>query len=178
MEREEFKRYNQIVNCISSLPKRMLSLHGRDNVTDFVLHDLSHEACFNLHKVAYFVNNPDFNRLKGVSGIAQKEVPQGLWTDIWNQTEMFTTYMRNSPFNRRVRDFEECCLECAIDDDDEIIKDVAHSIGIENPVYYSLGMKHGNQGFLVFEKNYNDTVNIDKTHILNGISLLGFCPIF
>jgi len=174
MERSE--RKSRILQNLSSIPKRMLSLHGRENVTEFVLHDLSHESCFNLGKSAFLVNNPDFNCLKGVAGISLPEIPQGLWTNIWEQSEMFSTYMRNSPFNRKVRNFGQCSLEGAGRPNPETIENVAHNLGIERPSYHSFDMRHGNHGLLIFEKNtQHDDI---QEHLLEGVSLLGFCPIF
>jgi len=178
MEKDEVnKRKKSMLHALSVIPKKILLLHGRENVTEFVLHDLSHEGCFNLKKAAYFVNNPDFNCLKGVAGIATKEVPQGLWQNIWEQNEMFSTYMKNSPFNRKVRNFGQCSLNHTDVPNEEIIQNLSKKLGIDNPSYYSLDMKHGNHGLFIFEKNnYKDSLADD--HISDGVSLLGFCPIF
>ena len=154
----------------------MLSLHGRENITEFVLHDLSHEKCFDLNKSAFLVNNPDFNCLKGVAGVSSSEIPQGLWTNIWDQSEKFSTYMKNSPFNRKVRNFAQCSLERTETPSEEIVKNVAHSLGIDNPAFFSLDMRHGNHGLFIFQKNIMD--NTIEEHLSEGISLLGFCPIF
>jgi len=170
------EKEQRILQNLSSIPDRILTLHGRDNITEFVLHDLSHEECFNLNKAAFFVNNPDFNCLKGVAGISSSEIPQGLWTNVWDQSEMFSTYMRNSPFNRKVRNFAQCSLERTEIPNEEIIKNIAHSVGIDEPGYYSLDMRHGNHGLFVFQKNAQDD-GVEK-YISNGVSLLGFCPIF
>jgi len=177
MEREELLRQNKVLDCLSHLPKRILSLHGRDNITEFVLHDLSHEQCFNLRKAAFFVNNPDFNCLKGVAGVAQRDIPQGLWNNIWEQKEMFSTYMRNAPFNRKVRGFAQCSLEKRQAPSSETIEVISRRLGIEKPSFYSLDMKHDNHGLLVFEKS-NDQDYLDERCFLNGVSLLGFCPVF
>jgi len=177
MEREELIRQNKILDCLSHLPKKILSLHGRENITEFVLHDLSHEQCFNLKKSAFFVNNPDFDCLKGVAGVAQEEIPKGLWTDIWDQKEMFSTYMKNSPFNRKVRGFSECSLSRNKKPDIDIIVNVSRRLGIENPSFYSVDMKHDNHGLFIFEK-YDEENTITDRCFLNGASLLGFCPIF
>jgi len=178
MEREALlDKRNKILTCLSCLPQKILLLHGRENIMEFVLHDLVQETCFDLKAAAYFVNNPDFNCLKGVTGIAQQEVPQGLWDNIWRQHEMFSTYMRNSPFNRKVRGFNQCSLESSVNPNDEIVHDVARKLGMSRPAFYSLDMKHDNHGFFIFEKNnYNDTT-VDEL-MLNGVSLLGFCPVF
>ncbi|MFC1841787.1 hypothetical protein ACFLYA_01825 [Candidatus Dependentiae bacterium] len=170
------EKQNRILNSLSTIPKKILSLHGAENITEFVLHDLCQENCFNLEKAAYFVNNPDFNCLKGVAGISTRDLPEGLWSDIWEQKEMFSTYMRNSPFNRKVRGLSQCSLEGTDIPNEDIIKSVSRNLGIEHPSYYSLDMKHGNGGLFIFEKNQKD--DISEKHLLDGVSLLGFCPIF
>ena len=67
---EEAGRHYTILNTLSKLPRKMLSLKGQENVTEFVLHELCHKNCFNLDKAAYFVDNPDFDCLKGMAGFA------------------------------------------------------------------------------------------------------------
>ncbi len=178
MEREELlDRQNKILSCLTCLPQKILTLHGRDNIMEFVLHDLIQKSCFDLKAAAYFVNNPDFNCLKGVTGIAQQEVPQGLWENIWRQHEMFSTYMRNSPFNRKVRTFNQCSVVRSETQNNEMVHDVARELGIEKPAFYSIDMKHDNHGFFIFEKN-NHHDNTSDEFMLNGVSLLGFCPVF
>jgi len=178
MEREDVKgRQASILRSLSVIPKKILSLHGRENVTEFVLHDICQKDCFNINKAAYLVNNPDFKCLKGVAGIAIQEVPQGLWADIWRHNEKFSTYMRNAPFNRKVRDFSQCSL-CSVEiPNDEIIEGVARNLGIEQPAHFSVDMKHGNHGLFIYEKNEHDD-ELREKHLIDGVSLLGFCPIF
>jgi len=178
MNKEELiERQSLILEFLAGLPKKILHLHGRENVTEFVLHDLSHKNCFDLKKAAYFVNNPAFNCLKGVAGISQPDIPQDLWQDIWDQKEMFSTYMRNSPFNRKVREFSQCSLEGLEKPNQEIIQNVAHNLGIENPSFYSIDVKHDNHGLFIFEKGPESKGLVDD-YFAEGVSLLGFCPIF
>ena len=39
-----------ILNHLSTLPQKLLSVHGTENVTEFVLHDLCSAHCFDLTK--------------------------------------------------------------------------------------------------------------------------------
>lgn len=66
-------RHKQVLVCLSCLPHKMLSVHGLSNATEFVLHELCQSSCFNLKKAAYFVDNPDFDRLQGVAGFNKEE---------------------------------------------------------------------------------------------------------
>ena len=74
-------RHAQIVDNLRRLPRKMLQLHGRDNVTDFVLHELCSKNYFNIPKAAYFIDNPAFNCLKGIVGISTQELQK--FENIW-----------------------------------------------------------------------------------------------
>src|ERR1700691_4148672 len=99
---EQLQRQCKMLSCLAALPKRILSLHGEDNVTEFVLHDLCHQDCFNLNKAAYFVDNPDFNCSKGVAGFSRDE-PFNECEVIWSKADAFSEHMKKSAFNQRVR---------------------------------------------------------------------------
>lgn len=182
------ERKKHVLQVLSVIPKKILSLHGRDNIAEFVIHDLSQENCFDLKKAAYFVDNPDFNCLKGIAGIETPDIPKGLWKDVWANGEKFSTYMRNANFNKRVRDFAQCSLNgaggCGKNSgpkfkEDDIIT-ISKNLGIENPSFYTLDVKHGNSGLFIFEKGPL-VQSLDKqldSHLQDGVSLLGFCPIF
>lgn len=158
------------------LPRKMITLHGNDNISDFVLHELCHEKCFNLKKAAYFIDNPDFNCLRGVAGVSQDEKP--LITDIWQQPEEFSNHMRLSPFNQKVRSLTRTSAKkVSAEADKELAIDVAHELGINNIGYCSWTGKNENHGILVFEKGSSQE-EIDKDELLNGVSLLSFCPIY
>lgn len=178
MERDFMnEKKKQVLQVLSEMPTKILSLHGRENMAELVLHDLSHENCFNLKKAAYFVDNPDFNCLKGVAGISTPEIPKNLWADVWSQDEMFSSYMRNAVFNKRVREFAQCSLKTDKMIDSQDIKLLSNNLGIENPEYFSLNLKHGNNGLFIFERHSDDHKHLNE-HLPHGASLLGFCPIF
>ena len=101
MERSEMLKKHAILNHLSTLPQKLLSVHGTENVTEFVLHDLCSTHCFDLKKAAYLVDNPDFDCLKGVAGFSAEEAyPQDA---IWETPELFIAHMKKSAFNNKVR---------------------------------------------------------------------------
>src|SRR5437762_734031 len=103
MNREELlAKQNRMLLCLTGLPKKMVSLHGAENIGEFVLYDLCNECCFNLSKAAYFVDNPDFNCTKGVAGFSRNEI-QNACSGVWDNPEAFSSCMRNSSFNQKVR---------------------------------------------------------------------------
>lgn len=164
------------VNSLIWLPRKMITLHGNENVSEFVLHELCHEKCFNLKKAAYFIDNPDFDCLKGVAGVSLEERP--LVDDIWQKPEEFSTYMRQSPFNQKVRSLSRpSAKKVSIEADKELAIDVAHELGITNIGYCSWTGKHDNHGILVFEKGAPQE-EVDRDELLSGVSLLSFCPIY
>ncbi len=177
MEREELlERQNKMFVCLTSLPKRMLSLQGMDNVTEFVLHDLCNECCFNLSRAAFFIDNPDFNCTKGVAGFSREEI-RAQCSGIWDNPQAFSECMRSSAFNQKVRGLTECSIRKAGHNHDELAKKVADDLGFKQYAYCSWGMKHDNEGFVIFEKALPQETFADE-HVLNGLALLSFCPVF
>src|SRR5258708_23852276 len=96
-------RHAQIADSLRRLPRKMLQLHGRDNVTDFVLHELCSKDCFNIPRAAYFIDNPAFDCLKGVVGVSGVELNSS--GNIWENPDDFIAKMTQSPFNQKVRSF-------------------------------------------------------------------------
>src|SRR5262245_10115368 len=100
MERSEMKKH-AILNLLSTIPQKVLSLHGTENITEFVLHELCNTHCFDFKKAAYLVDNPDFDCLKGVAGFSSDEAyPK---ETIWEKPELFTAHMKKAAFNKKVR---------------------------------------------------------------------------
>ena len=95
MEPQLLEKQNTMLRYVSQIPKKMLLLHGKDNVTEFVLHDLCHEHCFDIHRAAYFIDNPDFNFLRGIAGFSRDEA-YAKCDAIWHEPEAFSQHMLNS----------------------------------------------------------------------------------
>jgi hypothetical protein len=166
-----------VLNCLSSLPKKILSLHGTDNVTEFVLHDLANNKCFNLKTAAFFIDNPDFDCLKGVAGFSQSEQYAG--PESWNNPEKFSEHMRTSQFNNKVRAFEIGSLQKSGKSAERIAQELAERLSLNNPTAYTFAMKHNNQGLLLFERQDNENNTEDVQELMpHGACLLGFCPVF
>lgn len=169
-------RKQNILIHLSSLPQKILSLHGRGDITEFVLRDLCHRNCFNLKKAAFFVDNPDFNCLKGVAGYCQEDNPT-VCDALWDHPEKFMSRIKESQFNQKVRDLWLPSLQKVGESHNEVVKSVAQILEIKDPSSHALQVKYGNHGLLIFEKeNPHDLFEDD--HVNNGLSLLGFCPVY
>lgn len=162
-----------ILNRLNGLPKKMLQNHQYENIAELVLHELCHN-CFDIHKAAYFVDNPDFDCLKGVAGYCKDDVckvPQ----DIWQNPQEFSCKIKESPFNQRVRGFARASVRRAPRPNEEIVEDIARELQMGEHGFYSWDMKHDNHGIFVYEKN--GLLGSDENQIVNALCLLGFCPI-
>jgi hypothetical protein len=177
MKREELlDKQNKMLICLTGLPKKILSLHGAENVTEFVLHDLCNECCFNLSRAAYFVDNPDFNCTKGIAGFCRDEI-RDKCSGIWDDPQAFSRCMQSSLFNQKVRHINEISLKNAGYDQDVLAKKLAEDLDFKHYTYCSWTMKHDNNGFVIFEKAEPQETFADE-HVLSGVTLLSFCPIF
>ena len=163
------------LQILSSMPKNMLKMHGADNISEFVLHELSCKDCFNLSKAAYFVDNPDFDCLKGVAGYAQEEACL-IEAPIWEQPAHFSNHMQSSSFNQKVRESVQISCKGCETPDEEVLYELANKLGMNTFNYCTWEMKHDNHGYLLYQTCGG--VEPTKEELLNGFSLLSFCPIF
>ena len=176
MERDELlHRQQKILNNLRLLPRRILHMQSNDNVTEFVLHDLCNEGCFNLEKAAYLVDNPDFNCLKGVAGFSRAEAfcPEKV---IWDDPQGFSAHMQGAAFNQKVRSFGRESFVKQGETEDQVADHIAQNLEFTNYGFYSWNMKHDNHGIFVYEKTSDDT-SVDE-YLSDGLYLLGFCPVY
>lgn len=163
----------QILGLLTSLPKNILSMHGHENVSEFVLHDLCKPECFNLKYAAYFIDNPDFDCCKGIAGFAQEEKYQD--DSVWKNPESFSEFMKRSAFNQKVRKVSRPSYRRCNGCEGEIVKELAGNLGMTNPEFFSWDLKHDNHGIVIFEQVPTNNHQLDD--YLHGLCLLGFCPI-
>ena len=175
MERDTLYKEKMILNCLSHLPRKILSMEDHANITEFVLHELCNENCYNLNKGAYFIDKPDFNCCKGVVGFSNSEAYA---TDgIWQEPDLFTEHMQKSAFNQKVRQWNHCSLTKDATSDQQWADIIATDLNLSQPHFCSWVMKNNNHGIFVYEKNDQED-GIDTDQIITGLCLLGFCPIF
>lgn len=173
MERPDILKKHEILHRLSGLPQKLLRLHGNENVSAFVLHELCDSQCFNITKAAYIVDNPDFDCIKGVAGFSATEAYNN--QPIWDNPEAFNEHVKKSEFNNKVRDFEKPSMRKASKSDEQTCHMVAEYVGISKPGYCAWDMKHDNHGMLVYETQLSCPVS--QEILTNGACFLGFCPI-
>jgi hypothetical protein len=173
--KSDVKRHQRVLQCLSSLPRKIINVHQLDNVPEFILHDICDEHCFNILRAAYFVDNPDFNQLKGVAGFCRDEAYQ-LGDELWNDPDQFSSFMQDSTFNNKVR---EITIESIKGNDhmhEHIVSDIAPRLGFKEPAWCNWDLKHYNYGLIIYEKAHLDDDIFDE-HFINTLYLLGFCAI-
>lgn len=175
MGRKEFNAGYSVLQHLSQIAPQMLRLRDQDNLTEFVLYELCCHKGFNVDKAAYFVDNPDFNCLRGVVGFSHAEA----YTDadsIWDAPEAFSAHMYQAPFNQKVRGVSKESVRKSSVDDAVLVKEMAEDLGFKDYDFYAWDMKHDNHGILLFER-----VDMEQPFhecFKNGASLLSFCPLF
>lgn len=161
---------------LCSLPRKMVHLHGHDNLTEFVLYELCNEQCFNFKRAAYFVDSPDFNCLKGIAGFCRDDIAN-INTSKWSDPNEFATHIQQAIFNQKVRNYIHESLRKKGETDEQIVELLTQELGLSSPMFCAWDMKHGNHGMFVFEPSQPDIIPV-QDDLLNGLSLLSFCPIY
>lgn len=173
------KRSHQLLCHLSCLPEKIVAAHDVDNLAEFVLYELCHPACFNFKRAAFFVDNPDFDCLRGIVGVSTDEHALNN-QDIWKMYENFSKSMKDSSFNASVRAVSGASMaKSGLPVEQEVTK-LLTLLPFKNPEWRSFKTKHGNRGILIFERTglEQDLDQVISDHILSGAALLAFCPIF
>jgi len=177
MECELFDRERTILHNLSKMPVLLLDMRDRDNVSEFLLHDLCSKYCFNLQKAAYLVDNPDFCCLRGVAGFSLDEAyPES--TSVWYEADAFSDHMANSAFNNHVRRVNQCSVDAK--EKTSLLKNIraiANGLHFDDYDVCSWQLPNDNYGIVLYQKD-DPTDNIIDQYLMNGLSLLSFCPLF
>jgi len=171
----DLKRHQRVLSCLSSLPRKIITVHELDNVPEFILQDICNEHCFNIIRAAYFIDNPDFNQLKGVAGFCREEAYEVL-DGMWEDPEAFSKFMQESKFNQLVRDLLVESIEGNDHMHEQIVKKIAPTLQFKNPAWCSWDLKHYNHGLIIYEKA-DLSEDVFDEHFINTLYLLGFCAI-
>ncbi len=166
--------HEALLHHLGAASKNMVLHHHRDNLSEFVLHDLCVPQGFNMRKAAYLVNNPDFTCLKGVAGFFY---PETFYETMWQSPNDFTSHMQRSPYNQRVRSLMQESLPLGQKGfSKESLRTIVDYLEIQDAAYHTWQSKHNNQGLLIFEKPYEESSA--TPHLHDFLHMLSFCPVF
>lgn len=167
-------RRHHLLYRLSCLPAKIVAAHDHAHLAELVLYELSYKDCFNFNKAAFFVDNPDFNCLKGMAGINLEE---HAGDDVWAEQEAFRVRMASSAFNNAVRAIAAGSINKTGGHHDANIMGLAEALAFKNPGWHVFKIKHGNIGVLVFDRDNEADAEVIKDHLEAGLSFLAFCPI-
>lgn len=155
------------------LPHKILLHHDVNGLTQIVLHELGHNDSFGLSKASYLIDNPDFNCLKGVAGFCKDECRLHK-NDLWDNPESFVHDMENAQFHHKISTFFDKSLVHNATSSDDAIKILGQMLGMNNPLFLTWKMKHGNHGILLFEGE-GSLISRRKSLLQNFVALLSLC---
>jgi hypothetical protein len=166
-------QYQKMIALLTTLPEKIVVLHGADNVAEFVLYELCNHDEFGVDRAAFFVDSTDFNHLKGVVGVDRSLTFQ---QQPWQSPQEFSSFMKSCPFNADVRSINQASIHHSPYDPKEAAF-LANKLNFQQPEFYSWRMRHDNQGFLIVQRSKNcDHAN--DPFFASGLHFLSFCPIF
>lgn len=167
---------NGLLNYLGDVSNNIVQHHHRENLSEFLLHDVCSNQAFGIRKAAYLVNNPDFACLKGVAGHYDPESFEKGVT--WHNPKDFTSHMQQSSFNKHVRSYlnDALLMSNSKDISKQTVHELVEYLQIDDPAYHSWDLKHNNQGLFIFERPENHAVL--QGHLLKFLQMLSFCPVF
>jgi len=167
----------KLLQHLGYLRRMMVHNHELENLSEFVLHDICTGPCFHVKKAAYFVNNPDFHCLKGITGYSSEESAlQNM--NHWNHQKQFSAYKKSSQFNQQVRSHNHAHFDKGSSSEKYTVAKIADSLEIASPSYLVWDLKHANHGLLIYEALPVANELIMHDHIFDSLHHLSFCPIF
>ena len=174
--KDKKKRKEKLLKCLCSIPREMIKLHGTENMTEFLLHHLAQPECFDLARAALFVDNPDFDHLKGVAGIDRHAAFND--AEHWKNPKDFSKHMTDKEFNQRVRTINQESVHKKQQNHDEAVGSLADQLSLKNPSFYSWPLKHDNHGLIIFEIHNEEEKSLIEEVMEEAVHFFGFCPIF
>lgn len=144
----------QLVSRLLELPHKILCHHDVDGLEQLVLHELGHDQHFGLEKAGYFIDNPDFDCLKGIAGYCKSECKMHK-DNLWNDPRSFVQDMQKAQFHQQLSHYLDHSLshnELEGVKGDALVN-LGQKLGMGNPSFITWKMKHGNNGILLYEEN-------------------------
>jgi hypothetical protein len=168
------KEKESIINHILQIPGHIMQHHHLCNLPALVLCHLASQEGFGLEKVAYLVDNPDFDCTHGITGVCQSQQKPN--ENLWSAPEKNINRIIEEKFHNQVKGIQISSLSNKNNCRESYIEKIANQLEIKNPTAISWQMKHNNNGLLLFQ--------VDKTHQLASwkkfllertASFLGMC---
>ncbi|MGZ6251244.1 MAG: hypothetical protein ACXWL2_04390 [Candidatus Chromulinivorax sp.] len=164
-----------VLQHFANLRKMMIKHHEIDNLAEFVMHALCAGPCLHIDKAVYFVNNPDFKILRGVTGYHQKE-QNHLLQNSWDNQEDFVQSMHNSKFNQKVKGAQHDHFYKGDISEKRVVQKLVDDFEFEQPVHHVFDVKYANHGLLIYQLSDNGHKH-NQDYFIDSLYYLGFCPV-
>lgn len=174
---QDLGAHGSLIDHLTKIPHCMLRNHEIDSLAQIILYMLSHADCFSFKRAAYFIDNPDFDCLKGGAGFQHEEVfvsPNLMC----HSPQPYLERLSSSQYNKQVRDIARPSIkrQCDNINDSADFTTLCKDLGVTNAECVCWPLKHGNWGVLIFE--HDSVLDPARRGLLdNAVSLLGFCPV-
>jgi len=159
-----------------SLPHKILRYHEVDGLAQMILHELGHNKSFGLNKAGYFVDNPDFNCLRGVAGFSCDECSRHK-NDLWETPNSFLDDMKEAEFHQKLANFYHNSVSHKNknhDVEEDAVYELGKALGMIKPEFVAWKIKHGNNGLLLFEAT-DQLAHHHRDLLHNVVPLLSLC---
>lgn len=172
----ELSSHLSIIDQILQIPQQIIALHHTEGLVDLVLHNISKKDCLSLKRVAYLVDNPDFNHLQGVAGFCSAVETKSTCSEDFSSA---IEEIKNLDYNRKVKNISQESLRAKNVDltSPENLKNLCESLEISNPKVYSWDLKHNNCGILIVENDESDCCTWKNALVEKISKFLGMCAL-
>jgi len=170
----EIKNVNELVSDLLKIPQHILMHSHILGLADLLVGNLSSKRYFNLKKSAYLLNNPEFDCIKGISGVEHQDL--GDWDNHWDNPLDKIEKLSNSLFNQKIKNLNSCSLlkHSEEQNTESLIKFAEDQFGFKQPAFISWQGKHGNHGIFFCEPIEERETFAEKIGLLtNTVPLLG-----
>lgn len=168
------KRQIAVVQRLTRIPRELLSSVGYQNLAELVLGELCHKNCFNVSRAGFFVDNPDFDCVRGVAGYDSNDHAEGEET-CWIERDAFGFRMQCSTFNKLVRSLSPQSISRQASRE-YALQELAGQLELTVPAVTFFEMPYENKGFIIFERPQEDISELEQLWE-DGCTLLAFCPL-
>lgn len=165
----------ELLAQLLGLPHKILSHHEHAGLAPLILHELGHDSAFKFKKASYLVNNPDFDCVRGFAGYCTDDCCHHD-SDMWGSVDASASNLQQAPFHKHTAEF--CGKSLAHNPDGSLnqdeLKTLCGTLGIDNPSILTWKMRHGNHGILLFEADDLDRAR--RQDLLNHfVPMLSLC---
>ncbi|HAU30545.1 MAG: hypothetical protein UV79_C0014G0006 [candidate division TM6 bacterium GW2011_GWF2_43_17] len=168
------KRQIAVVQRLTRIPRQLLDSYTYQNPAELVLGELCHQECFNVTRAAFFVDNPDFDCVRGIAGYDVQDHTDS-HEACWIERDAFGLRMRCSSFNKLVRSLAPQSISRQ-EQREYALSALAEQLDFRVPAVTFFEMPHENKGLIVFERPEEDIAELEQLWE-DACSLLAFCPL-